>query len=83
VLPDFALVEEFEGRPHISHGNLKQDGIERVWRHVLEVEVPAMPEPEELAQRYGDLTSEAMHPAAGSVYRLLADRHWRKQEGGA
>jgi MoaA/NifB/PqqE/SkfB family radical SAM enzyme len=83
ITPDFEVIEEFEARPHVTHGNLRRDGIECVWRHVLETEVAVVPDPEDLARRYGDLASEAMHPAAGSVYRLLADRYWREQESTA
>jgi len=79
ITPDFEVIEEFEARPHMTHGNLKRDGMAQVWQHVLETGVPALPEPEELARRYGDPLSTAMHPAADSVYRLLGDRYWREQ----
>jgi MoaA/NifB/PqqE/SkfB family radical SAM enzyme len=80
ITPDFEVIEEFEARPPIAHGNLRRDGMQSVWQHVMGAKVPALPEPEDLARHYGDLGSEAMHPAVGSVYRLLGERYWRERE---
>lgn len=76
ITPAFDVIELFDSRPGICHGNIKRDGIERVWNSVLETTLPPMPEPDALAHSYGDFKSEALHPGADSVYMKLCDKYW-------
>jgi MoaA/NifB/PqqE/SkfB family radical SAM enzyme len=78
VTPDFDVKELFFSRPAIPHRNIKRDGIESVWRSILETELPRLPEPEELAHTYGDFGSETLHPGGDSIYMKLCDRYWRE-----
>jgi MoaA/NifB/PqqE/SkfB family radical SAM enzyme len=80
VTPEFEVIEVLESRPSIGHGNLRRDGGEKVWRSVLDTELPPMPEPDELAHLYGDVESDALHPGADSVYMMLCDKHWQERE---
>jgi MoaA/NifB/PqqE/SkfB family radical SAM enzyme len=77
VSPSFDVTELFFSRPPVRHGNVKRDGIDAVWAHVMETCLAPMPEPEVLAQRYGDSRSEALHPGPDSVYMKLCDAYWR------
>ncbi len=76
ITPAFEVIERFDSRPSIPHGNLKREGVETVWASVLNAELPLMPEPDALARAYGDFPSEALHPGAGSVYMKLCDKYW-------
>lgn len=78
ITPAFDVVEVFESRPPLPHGNLKREGATRVWDSVLETTLPPMPEPSELAARCGDTRSELLYPGAESIHMKLADRHWRE-----
>jgi MoaA/NifB/PqqE/SkfB family radical SAM enzyme len=82
VSPSFDVTEVFFARPAVCHGNVKRDGIDTVWAHVMETCLSPMPEPEVLAQSYGDSQSEALHPGAGSVYVKLCDAYWRDSTSG-
>lgn len=79
ITPELGVRELFFSRPAVDHGNIGRDGIARVWRRVLEADLPALPEPEELAARYGDLQSERLHPGGDSVYMKLCDTWWQRQ----
>lgn len=81
ITPDFDVRELFFSRPALEHGNIRRDGIDRVWRSVLEADLPALPEPEELAALYGDLQSERLHPGGDSVYMRLCDTWWQREGG--
>jgi len=76
VMPDLDVKELFFSRPAIPHGNVRRDGIESVWRSILEAQGPPLPEPQELARLYGDFGSQALHPCGDSVYMKLCDRYW-------
>jgi len=78
ISPAFDVVEMFHSRPPLPHGNLRRDGAGQVWRSVLDAELPAMPEPCELAARYGDTRSELLYPSAESIHMKLADRCWQE-----
>jgi len=80
ITPAFDVIEMFESRPPLPHGNLKRDGISRVWAGILEAVLPTMPEPEALAQSYGNFESEALHPGVDSVYMKLCDRYWQSRQ---
>ncbi|MFQ6041735.1 MAG: hypothetical protein ACE5PV_12830 [Candidatus Poribacteria bacterium] len=72
----FDVIELFDSRPDVCHGNIKRDGIEKVWSSVLETILPSMPEPDALARLYGDFESETLHPGADGVYMKLCDKYW-------
>jgi len=76
VTPSFGVIEAFLARPPVAHGNVKGDGFDAVFGSVMELELPPMPEPGELADRYGDKSSDLLYPGADSVHMKLADRHW-------
>ena len=78
VTPEFDVIEWFGSRPALHHGNLKTDGIERMWEHVLATELPQMPGPAELARRFGDASSRELHDGAASVYMKLCDTYWHR-----
>ncbi len=80
VEPSFDVIEAFDARPPVAHGNVREDGFDAVFGSVLELELPPMPEPGELAERYGDKSSDLLYPGADSVHMKLADRYW--SEGG-
>ena len=82
VSPSFDVTEEFLSRPAVSHGNVKRDGIDTVWAHVMETCLSPMPGPEVLAQSFGDSQSEALHGGIDSVYMKLCDAYWQKEKGG-
>jgi hypothetical protein len=79
ITPEFDVRELFFSRPAIDHGNLRRDGIDHVWHSILEADLRALPEPEELAALYGDLQSLHLHPGADSVYMKLCDTWWRRE----
>jgi len=79
VTPDFDVSEVFHTRANISHGNLKRDGMEVVWQSIVDAAIPGIPEPEELANRYGDFTSDLLHPTGDSVYMKLCDKYWQEK----
>lgn len=80
VSPTFDVTERFHSRPSLYHGNLKRDGIEKVWRSVLDAVLPPMSEPDEIASSYGHFDSEALHPGVDSVYMKLCDEYWHAHE---
>ena len=82
ISPSFDVTELFESRPAVHHGNVKRDGIDAVWTHIMGTCLSPMPEPEVLAQRYGDSQSEALHPGIYSVYMKLCDAYWRDSTAG-
>jgi hypothetical protein len=79
VTPAFDVIERCLSRPHLHHGNLRRDGVDRVWQSILDATLPPMPEPDELAGAYGDPDSDLLYPGAESVHLKLCDRHWRGQ----
>jgi MoaA/NifB/PqqE/SkfB family radical SAM enzyme len=79
ISPEFEVTETFWTRPSLAHGNLKRDGIERVWRSILTTAVPEIPAPSELARCYGGAGSAALHYGPGSVYVKLCDAYWQEQ----
>jgi hypothetical protein len=46
---------------------------------MLTATVPEVPAPRELARRYGDTTSTALHYGPGSVYVKLCDAYWQER----
>ncbi len=76
VEPSFDVIEVFTARPAAAHGNVKEDGFDAVFGSVLALELPPMPEPGELAERYGDTSSDLLYPGADSVHMKLASRYW-------
>jgi MoaA/NifB/PqqE/SkfB family radical SAM enzyme len=79
VSPDFTVTGMFMTRPASAHGNLKRDGIARVWQSILMAVVPEVPTPRELARDHGDRNSTRLHPSTGSVYTKLCDTYWRER----
>jgi MoaA/NifB/PqqE/SkfB family radical SAM enzyme len=79
ISPEFGVTETFWTRPSLAHGNLKRDGIARVWQSILTTRVPEIPTPGELARRHGNFGSTALHYGPGSVYVKLCDTYWRKR----
>ncbi|KPJ58026.1 MAG: hypothetical protein AMS15_09355 [Planctomycetes bacterium DG_23] len=80
IMPDFDVIEIFYSRPLILHGNVKRDGIERVWGNILDTELSEMPEPDTLARLYGDFASELLYPRADSVYLKHCDKYWQEHQ---
>jgi len=82
ISASFDVTETDISRQPMFHGNLRSDGIEKVWESMLETEVPPVPALTELADRYGDFESDKLHPASCSVHELLRDRYWRDKAMG-
>jgi MoaA/NifB/PqqE/SkfB family radical SAM enzyme len=78
ITPGFDVKEIFLSRRPVHHGNIKKDGIERIWQSILDTTLPPLPEPEQLVKMYGDFESEKLLIGGDSVYMKLCDAYWRR-----